>query len=75
MGCGEKGSFDVRAFQNMVLRGELRTAPNLLFASGLSSAAIIRRDGNSNPGLDRSGKARIDLISAAVLGGWFEVGV
>ena len=66
MGCGERGSFDVRAFQNMVLRGELRTAPNLLFASGLSSA-IIRRDGNSNPGLDRSGKARIDLISAAVL--------
>ena len=66
MGCGERGSFDVRSFQNMVLRGEIRTAPNLLFASGLSSA-IIRRDGNSNPGLDRSGKARIDLISAAVL--------
>ena len=66
MGCGERGSADVRAFEKAVLRAEFKTLPSLLFASGLSSA-VIRRDGNSNPGLERSGKARIDLISAAVL--------
>ena len=66
MGCGERGSADVRALQRSVLRAEFKTLPSLLFASGLSSA-VIRRDGNSNPGLERSGKARIDLISALVL--------
>ena len=66
MGCGERGSADVRALQNAVLRAEFKTLPSLLFASGLSSACI-RRDGNSNPGLERSGKARIDLVSALVL--------
>ena len=66
MGCGERGSADVRSFQKMVLEAEIKTLPSLLFAHGLSSA-IIRRDGNSNPGLERSGRGRIDLISAAVL--------
>ena len=66
MGAGERGSADVRSFQRMVLRAEIKTSPSLLLASGLSSA-VIRRDGNSNPALDRSGKARIDLVSAAVL--------
>ena len=66
MGCGERGSADVRALQRSILRAEFKTLPSLLFASGLSSA-IIRRDGNSNPGLERSGKARIDLVSALVL--------
>ena len=66
MGCGERGSNDIRSFQKMVLEAEIKTLPNLLFASGLASA-IIRRDGNSNPGLERSGRGRIDLISAAVL--------
>ena len=66
MGCGERGSGDVRALQRSVLRAEFKTLPSLLFASGLSSATI-RRDGNSNPGLERGGKARIDLVSALVL--------
>ena len=66
MGCGERGSADVRAFQKLVLEADIKTLPNLLFAHGLSSA-IVRRDGNSNPGLERSGKGRIDLVSAAVL--------
>ena len=66
MGCGERGSADVRSLQKMVLEAEIKTLPNLLFANGLSSA-IIRRDGNSNPGLVRSGRGRIDLVSAAVL--------
>ena len=66
MGCGARGSADVRALQRSILRAEFKTLPSLLFASGLSSA-VIRRDGNSNPGLERSGKARIDLVSALVL--------
>ena len=65
-GCGERGSADVRAFQKLVLEADIKTLPNLLFAHGLSSA-IVRRDGNSPPGLERSGKGRIDLVSAAVL--------
>ena len=66
MGSGPQGSNDVRAFQKMVLRAEIKTAASLLFAHGLSSATIAR-DGNGNPSLLRSGRGRIDLISAAVL--------
>ena len=66
MGSGERGSADVRAFQKAVLEAEIKTVPHLLFAHGLASA-IIRRDGNSNPALDRAGVGRIDLISALVL--------
>ena len=66
MGTGERGSSDVRSFQRMVLRSAIKTLPSLLLANGLSSA-VIRRDGNGNPALDRSGKGRIDLISAGVL--------
>ena len=66
MGSGERGSADVRSFQKLVLRAEIKTRANLLFAHGLSSA-VIRRDGNGNPALERSGKGRIDLVSAAVL--------
>ena len=66
MGSGERGSSDVRAFQKLVLTAGIKATPSLLFASGLSSA-VIKRDGNSNPSLERSGRARIDLVSAAVL--------
>ena len=66
MGKGPQGSNDVRAFQRFLLKGEIKTTPSILFAYGLSSATIAR-DGNGNPSLLRSGRARIDLVSAAVL--------
>ena len=66
MGSGERGASDCRAFQKLVLTAGIKATPSLLFASGLSSV-VIKRDGNSNPSLERSGRARIDLVSAAVL--------
>ena len=66
MGSGPQGSNDVRAFQRFMLKGEIKTTESLLFAHGLSSATIAR-DGNGNPSLLRSGRGRIDLVSAAVL--------
>ena len=66
MGAGPQGSNDVRAFQTFLLKGEIKTVTSLLFAYGLSSATIAR-DGNGNPSLLRSGRGRIDLVSAAVL--------
>ena len=66
MGSGPQGSNDVRAFQTFLLKGEIKTTASLLFAYGLSSATIAR-DGNGNPSLLRSGRGRIDLVSAAVL--------
>ena len=66
MGAGPTGSADVRAFQKFLLKGEIKTKASLLFAHGLSSATISR-DGNGNPSLLRSGRGRIDLVSAAVL--------
>ena len=66
MGAGPTGGNDLRAFQKMVLRRELKTVQNVLFAHGLSSA-VVARDGNGNPSLLRSGRGRIDLVSAAVL--------
>ena len=66
MGAGPQGSNDVRAFQRMVYRAEIKTTANLLFAHGLSSA-VVARDANGNPSLERSGRGRIDLVSAGVL--------
>ena len=66
MGSGPQGSNDCRAFQRFILKQEIKTTESLLFASGLSSATIAR-DGNGNPSLLRSGRGRIDLVSAAVL--------
>ena len=66
MGSGPQGSNDVRAFQRFLLKGEIKTTESLLFGHGLSSATIAR-DGNGNPSLLRSGRGRIDLVSAAVL--------
>ena len=66
MGSGPQGANDVRAFQRFLLKQEIKTTESLLFAHGLSSATIAR-DGNGNPSLLRSGRGRIDLVSAAVL--------
>ena len=66
MGSGPSGSADVRAFQTFLLKREIKTKASLLFAYGLASATIAR-DGNGNPSLLRSGRGRIDLVSAACL--------
>ena len=73
MGSGPQGSSDCRAFQRFLLKGEIRTTESLLFAHGLSSATIAR-DGNGNPSLLRSGRGRIDLVSAAVLAAGLRAG-
>ena len=52
--------------RSFLLKQEIKTTESLLFAHGLSSATIAR-DGNGNPSLLRSGRGRIDLVSAAVL--------
>ena len=73
MGAGPQGSSDVRAFQRFLLKQEIKTTESLLFAHGLSSATIAR-DGNGNPSLLRSGRGRIDLVSAAVLASGLRAG-
>ena len=69
MGASAKadGSHDVRAFQRLVLSGNLRTVENLLLDTAIA-ASVIRRDGAGNPALDQGSKAgRIDALSAAVI--------
>ena len=67
MGSGKDGSFDVRAFQRLVVAGKLRTPESLLMRLAVSQATL-RMDTNGNPSVDRSrANARIDALSAAVL--------
>ena len=70
MGSGERGASDVRAFQKLVLTAGIKAIPSLLFASGLSSA-VIKRDGNSNPSLERSGRGqdRFNLVRRCLASG------
>ena len=63
---GRKVQTIAEPFQTFLLKREIKTTTSLLFAHGLASAAIAR-DGNGNPSLLRSGRGRIDLVSAAVL--------
>ena len=66
MGAGPTGSSDVRAFQRVILRGEVRTVPSLLMPLALKST-VLRRDSNGNPALERGHTGRIDVLSATVL--------
>ena len=67
VGAGKDGGADVRAFQRLVLNGRLKLRPSLALSTAIANS-IIRRDGNGNPGLDKSRqKGRIDLLSAAVI--------
>ena len=67
VGAGKDGSADVRAFQRLVLQRRLRLAPSLSLATAISKSAL-RRDGNGNPGLDKStSRGRIDVLSAAII--------
>ena len=67
VGAGKDGGRDVRAFQRLVMQRKLVMADNLSLATAISKSTL-RRDGNGNPGLDRStGRGRIDVLSAAVI--------
>lgn len=67
MGSGKDGSFDVRAFQRLVHKQTIKTAPSLLMRLAISQATL-RLDTNGNPSVDRSrANARIDALSASVL--------
>ena len=67
VGAGKQGGADVRALQRLVLGGRLKMKQSLAFISAVSNSAI-RRDGNGNPGLDKStSNGRIDLLSAAAI--------
>ena len=66
-GMGPDGSAAVRAFQRVVLTGQLALASNLSLASAIKESTL-RRDGNGNPALDAARSCgRIDVLSAAVL--------
>ena len=66
-GSGPDGSADVRAFQRAVMGGSLRPGDTLLMVSAIN-AAIVRKDGNGNPSLDKKrSRGRIDPLSASVL--------
>ena len=67
VGAGKDGSRDVRALQRLVLNRRLKLPDSLALVTAVSKSAI-RRDGNGNPGLDKSeARGRIDLLSAAVI--------
>ena len=67
VGAGKDGGRDVRALQRLVLTGKLAMRPNLSLVTAIAKSTI-RRDGNGNPGLDKSSsRGRIDVLSAAVI--------
>ena len=66
-GMGPDGSAAVRAFQRVVLTGQLALASNLSLASAIKESTL-RRDSNGNPAIDSARSCgRIDVLSAAVL--------
>ena len=61
------GSFDVRAFQNLVLTKAIKHEGSLLLESAITEASV-RKDPGGNPALSKSrNNGRIDALSAAVL--------
>ena len=69
VGAGRQGGADVRAFQRLVLSKRLKMRRSLALSTAIANSTI-RRDGNGNPGLDKSrSRGRIDLLSAAVIAG------
>ena len=60
------GSFDVRAFQDLVYQGTIKTAPSLVMRSAITESEVTRKDGN--PKLNKSRHhSRIDILQAAVI--------
>ena len=67
VGQGESGKEDVEAFQSEVLTEHLSTNFNLALEHAISKA-IVGRDRNGNPALDKKEqKGRIDVLQAAIL--------
>ncbi len=67
VGAGKDGGRDVRAFQRLVIQHKLRLAPSLSLVTSIAKSTI-RRDGNGNPGLDKStARGRIDVLTACVI--------
>ena len=61
------GSYDVRAFQRLVLERRLFHGNSLMLASAVAGSKL-RYDGAGNPALDKQGGLnRIDSLSAAVI--------
>ena len=61
------GSYDVRAFQRLVLERRLFHGNSLMLASSVAGSKL-RYDGAGNPALDKQGGLnRIDSLSAAVI--------
>ena len=61
------GSYDVRAFQRLVLERRLFHGNSLLLASAVAGSKL-RYDGAGNPAIDKKGGlSRIDSLSAAVI--------
>ena len=67
-GTGPDGSQSVRAFQRLVLTGELSLLAESLAGDRAIKESTLRRDGNGNPAIDRArSHGRIDVLSAAIL--------
>ena len=67
VGAGKDGGADIRALQRLVIQQKLVMEDNLSLVSAIAKSKI-RRDGNGNPGLDRSTSlSRIDVLSAVVI--------
>ena len=67
VGAGRDGGRDVRAFQRLVHQRKLAMPENLSLVTAITKSTL-RRDGNGNPGLDKStSRGRIDVLSAAVI--------
>ena len=66
-GTGKQGSQDVRAAQRLLIGRKVKFRESLALSSAISNA-VIRRDPNGNPAVDKATtRGRIDLASAFVL--------
>ena len=67
VGAGKDGGHDVRAAQRLILTARLRMRRSVALIAAVTNATI-GRDGNGNPGLEKSGaRGRIDILSALVI--------
>ena len=62
------GSFDIRCFQRLILKGQWHTAKGGAILTEAISQASLRFDQGGNPALDKQkGNSRIDPLQAAVI--------
>ena len=61
------GSYDVRAFQRLVIGQRVKARQSLAMRAAIADSSL-RYDGGGNPALEKARAAgRIDLLSAAVI--------